>query len=527
MGAFHNAQEPSQVQYDMWTQIQSQTNPSMMTYSSQNDSTQYRQQQKRNQVASNSMWIDAAHPTPVSSLGSLGSDVCDTFQKFAMVNMPPKVGEMRSVTSQGMLLPLVQMPDSQKPRVEENPKQQMTQCMNTIEEALQDPALADAGKVLLKAMQASSSYMSGLLESRRAGHSPAPVPSIQNSSSPLDGRYFLNNVVQPREVLFPELPSSKSKSVDPIPSNPQVVIAPMPAAQLDPAQVTPVLSSRPSPADPTKSPQSKALEPAPKAKPVAHKAACGRVEKKAKPVITTSSSNIVSVSPHQFLMDMLRDRGHSTDRITFGQGGYHTSPTPLQLASFGTHMVQAVNNSDTETVSKLLGCGLSPNPCNQFGDAILSLICKRANDSVFSVFMEHGCDLRVCDSFGRTPLHHLAWAGQFSGPIASAILERDRIQVLMEDKQGKCPMECVRRDQWDAWIDFWKKNVDLIMPKSDAAEATMVVIPRSGPVVDPLSAVSPSLATKIAAGAISPEEAMQMKGRATSPPMISLDFSLF
>ena len=494
MGAFLNAREPIQVQRDsMWPQTQnhpSQTNRSMMlTYhQTQNDPTQFGQSQNPYQISSNSnaTWTNLGHkghPTPVSSIST---DVSDTFYNnlATTANMPSKdfVGGMRLVTSQGMLLPLVQMPDPQKPNVEENPKQQMKECMNTIEEALQDPTLADAGKVLLQAMQASSTYMNGLLESRRAGHSPvlAPVSSIQNAGAPQqDVRYFLNNPVQPREatVLFPELPST-TKSVDTDPSNPQVAPAPMLAPQPDPTPVTPVLSSTPFPAHPTNEcpPQQKQKQQprSPKTKPVARKASCGRVEKKSKqqPIVSsTTKAATANISPHQFLMDLLRDRGYPTQRISSDQSGYYTDPTPLQLASFGTYMVTAVNNSDTETISKLLDCGLSPNPCNSFGDAIVSLVCKRANASVFQVFLDHGCDLQVCDSFGRTPLHHLAWAGEFSGVMASAILERDRIQVLMEDKQGKCPMECVRRDQWNAWIEFWKENADLILPnKSESGE---------------------------------------------------------
>ncbi|KAI2501362.1 hypothetical protein MHU86_13098 [Fragilaria crotonensis] len=493
---FQNAQEPIQAQYNaMWTH-QSQGNPNMLSYYSPNDHAeknqpQYCQQQMPYQVSSNSTWTNEMHPAPVSSLGT---EVCDTFKTSTTVNMPRTgfVSEMRSVTSQGMLLPLVQMPDTQKSKTEENPKQKMKECMDTIEEALQDPTLADAGKVLLQAMQASSTYMSGLLESRRSRDSA---------------------------VLFPELPCSKSASADTVPSNRLENQVPIQAPQQDPAPVSPVLSARHSPADDPKSSQ------VPKTKPVVHKASCGRVEKKPKPIITSSAN--ADVSPHRYLTDMLRNRGYSTERISCEEGGYHTDPTPLQLASFGTHLVQAVNNCDTETISKLLGCGLSPNPCNQFGDAILSLICKRADYSVFSVFLEHGCDLRVCDSFGRTALHHLAWAGKFSDQMARGILERDPIQVLMEDKQGKCPMECVRRDQWPAWIEFLKENMDSFWPESKAAEAMMIVIPRSGPVADPLSALSPSLAQQVAAGSVSPEDAVQMKCRPSSPPKISLDFSLF
>lgn len=506
------SQQPVQVQADtMWTY---QTNPSLVsslpvdntiTSTFKTVSTEkYQFGQQPGQVQAHTMLAYQENHTPETSLPAE-----DSFYKLVPSNMLPTFGEtfgeMRTVTSQGMLLPLVQMPNCEKSQHDENPKEQMQECMNTIEEALQEPSLAEAGKVLLHAMQASSSYMSGIMESEKRFSLPVPA-----SCSP-DKRFFLNAPVQSREgnVVFPELPAWKPtqvdteqhqvtpQSIDLIPYLPHQAPA---QAQPQPAPA-PVLSS--TLPQKTQAQTSKIVH----SKPKVQKASCGRVEKKTKPLRTPFDG-----SPHKYLLAALRERGYSTVPIASHEAGYHTDPTSLQLASFGTRLIQAVNGSDTEALSKLLGCGLSPNPCNQFGDTTLSLICKRADYGVFKVLVDHGCDLQVCDSFGRTALHNLAWAGKFSAPMTKVILDGDLNQILIADKRGQCPLEYVQRGKWGEWIAFLKEHMDMYWPVSrDRPTRPLPRESRMGPVADPMSAVSSDLAVKISSGEISPDEAMRLK----------------
>lgn len=502
MDVYQNGQQPIQAQADtMWTY---QTSPNMVVSPPQNVSAPEIQCSRQIFLGSNDMnWNFQPNTMPVSSLTT-----SDSSSKF-MQKVPHSVGEMRTVTSQGMLLPLVQLPETQMTSNQNNPKEQMQDCMNTINEALRDPTFADAGKVLFQAMQASSNYMND--------------PGKQNQDGAQDKRFFLNASIQPREgnVVFPELPTFQSAPNEIMVSPTQQESKQEP--HIVPVKVTPVLSSTPPPSART---DTAAI--APKAKATMHKASCGRVQKKPK-----APSTIVEGSPHKFLLAMLRERGYSTQRLTSQEAGYHADPTPLQLASFGSLVVQAVHTNDTESLSKLLDCGLSPNPCNQFGDAILSLICKRAAHDVFKVFVDHGCDLQVCDSFGRTALHNLAWSGQFSATMAKVILDCDLNQLLIEDNRGQCPLEYVRRGHWDDWIAFLKDNVDTYWPLSmDRPRRSLPRYSRQyndagrAIIADPMSAVPPSLAARIASGEISTEEAMRMTSRSV-PARASIDFSLF
>lgn len=208
-------------------------------------------------------------------------------------------------------------------------------------------------------------------------------------------------------------------------------------------------------------------------------------------------------------MRLVKQQGHGElARIKSEDAGYDTMPSPLQLSSFGTQVVHAVHTDDVTMLGKLLACGLSPNPCNQFRDSILDLVCKRNNVTIFNCLLEHGSDIRVVDGFGRTPLHHCGWASQFSREIAEAILERDPLQLFIEDKRGQTPMEYVRADIMTEWSEFLEEMADKFWPKGgDIAKLTRPKDSRpDGTLPDPKNAVAAGLAAMISSGNISSDQ---------------------
>jgi hypothetical protein len=225
-------------------------------------------------------------------------------------------------------------------------------------------------------------------------------------------------------------------------------------------------------------------------------------------------------SPQDYLERMIRLRGFQVTpggnsnqiRIPAESSGYDTAPSPLQLASFGTELVKAIHESDVPKLSRLLATGLSANPCNQFRDSIVDLVCKRANAAVFQCLVNHGCDVRVCDGFGRTPLHHCCWASEFNAEIASLILHTDPQQLFMEDKRGQTPLEYVRPDQAPLWIEYLEDHANALFPTggSLAPICSLKQMRPTGHLPDPPHALPVQLAAAVSSGAITPEELEQM-----------------
>jgi Ankyrin repeats (many copies) len=216
-----------------------------------------------------------------------------------------------------------------------------------------------------------------------------------------------------------------------------------------------------------------------------------------------------SISPQSFLEKLITDLGHSYKRIPADEAEYDAAPSALQLASFGTILVKAVHTSDVNKLRNLLACGLSPNPCNQFRDSILDLVCKRANESVFELLLEMGADLQVVDAFGRTPLHHACWASEFCAPIVSSILQQDPAQLYIEDRHGQTPLEYVRADLNDEWLEYLQQNVHKYFNPPPCWRSPKQRRPE-GTVLDPENSIGASLAALVSSGTVSPTQISQM-----------------
>jgi hypothetical protein len=215
------------------------------------------------------------------------------------------------------------------------------------------------------------------------------------------------------------------------------------------------------------------------------------------------------------LQKLLQNQGHSLPRIKSSDTEYKTVPSELQLASFGSDLVRAIHTSDVSLLSALLGCGLSPNPCNQCGDGILGMVCKKANLPIFQCLLDHGCDLSVVDGFGRTPLHHCCWANTFCKPMVEAILERDPIQLLIEDKHGKTPLEYLGSNIVCDWKSFLDSSVSKYFPAGGRLpQLKSPKINRSNEAPpDPSNNISVDLAKLVSSGYMSPKEVAQMDER--------------
>jgi hypothetical protein len=227
----------------------------------------------------------------------------------------------------------------------------------------------------------------------------------------------------------------------------------------------------------------------------------------------TGNKSMRVESPQDVLQRLLSMRGYGSDtRIKADQANYDTMPSALQLASFGTELVKAIHSSDVEALDKLLSCGLSPNPCNQFRDSIADLVCKRANHAIFQCLVDNGCDLRVCDGFGRTPLHHSCWASEFSPEIAELILNRDWLQLLIEDKRGQTPLEYVRPNTTDDWIEFLESHKESLFPIGGCVPPleNLKILRPDGAVPDPPNALPIQLAEAVSSGHMTPEEVLDL-----------------
>jgi hypothetical protein len=302
---------------------------------------------------------------------------------------------------------------------------------------------------------------------------------------------------QPQHHLQPQ----QSLAVEPLQSSIQDDEFGLPCTMLPPSVLASMFAVETSPNKP---------------KAVPHKAGKSHIKarKRRYNVSLAAGDDTSDMKPQQVFCELLDRRNYDKElRFKADDSGYDAVPSPLQLASFGTQLVKAVQKSDIPLLSKLLECGLSPNPCNQFRDSVFfDLVIKRSNLPVFECLLNHGCDLQVVDGFGRTPLHHCCWASTFCRPIVEIILARDPVQIFLEDKHGQTPLEYVRANLYGEWNDFLEEVADKYWPMR--GQLPHIVSPKdrrpAGHIPDPTNALSVTLASMLSSGSLSPEQVASM-----------------
>lgn len=232
------------------------------------------------------------------------------------------------------------------------------------------------------------------------------------------------------------------------------------------------------------------------------------------PVLPTKSTS--TLSPQGYLDAMIRSRGYSTRRFKTLQSAYYCKPTPLQQASYDVYMIELVKNEETELLDEILACGVSPNPCNRYGESLVHAICRRGQAATIKVMLKHGCNLQVADDYGRTPLHDACWAARPCFDVVELLLERDVRLFHMTDCRGATPLSYVRKDHWPAWIAFLEAHKDTYWPMrqlsrdGEQAPPPLTKATRQ-PLPDPVDAVTCELATLLCSGKLTPEEAHCLK----------------
>jgi hypothetical protein len=226
----------------------------------------------------------------------------------------------------------------------------------------------------------------------------------------------------------------------------------------------------------------------------------------------TPESN--EMTPQRHLDELLKERGYEKERYDCLKTGYYNSPTKLQIASYHVHLVSLVKQNNIEAIDHILGCGLSPNPCNEFGSSLLQTACRRGNVELLAIMLRHGCSLQVADEFGRTPLHDALYAKQPAFALVKRILQVDPHLINLADSRGHLAFDYVRKEHCDEWIAFLDEVVDEIWPTQNEQPPPHPLTLRQAntePLADPSNALSLDLAEAVASGKLRPCEALMLQ----------------
>jgi len=249
----------------------------------------------------------------------------------------------------------------------------------------------------------------------------------------------------------------------------------------------------------------------------------------------TQSQRLPTLTPQQYLDALCRTRGYNTERYPTLQGAFHNRPTPLQLASYDIYLINLVKSGNVAAVQALLDAGISPNPCNRYGESLLHMVCRQGHAAMLELLIQAGACLQVVDDYGRTPLHDACWGAEPNFDCVRLLLNasggddcednnnnNNTSFFYMTDKRGAEPLSYVRREHWAAWIEFLESVKNEYWPHKkkkntgDATTAAVVVAhpppprtlqaPNSRPIPDPANALPTEMARLLVQGKMTPDE---------------------
>jgi ankyrin repeat protein len=142
-------------------------------------------------------------------------------------------------------------------------------------------------------------------------------------------------------------------------------------------------------------------------------------------------------------------------------------PSEEDIIAYDLETVKAVRTNNVELLRKLWsnGEGKSMNACNQFGESVLHMACRRGYTKIVD-FLLTEVKVRTdrCDDFGRNPFHDALWTPIPNFDVINLLIEyADPSLMLSEDVRGNTPFAYARQDHNEQWIIFLEKSKATIL----------------------------------------------------------------
>jgi len=216
----------------------------------------------------------------------------------------------------------------------------------------------------------------------------------------------------------------------------------------------------------------------------------------------------------EYFDGLLKERGYDVPCYQTLKTGYYTKASQVQIASYGSRMAHIIKSSDADALRETLALGLSANPCNQYGESLLHMVCRRGDMELLQIFVEAGANLQTSDDHGRTPLHDACWTAHPAFDVVETILQRDSFMFFLQDSRGSLPLSYVHKADWPQWTEWLDNNIDTYFPAEGHATFAPSDLsgmePESIPYTPPKTELSLELIQMVANGSMSPYEARIM-----------------
>jgi ankyrin repeat protein len=178
-----------------------------------------------------------------------------------------------------------------------------------------------------------------------------------------------------------------------------------------------------------------------------------------------ASASVVSQqtqSPSSFLRSIF---GQTMSDGIHNRASTFQKPSEEDIADYDLEVVKAVRSQNLEKIKELHQAGKSLNACNQFGESLLHMACRRGDINTVNYMIEQaGVLINIRDDFGRTPFHDACWTPHPNCDVLNALLEAaDPNLLLVEDVRGSTPFDYARREHYAKWNAFLESKKEYLI----------------------------------------------------------------
>jgi len=169
-----------------------------------------------------------------------------------------------------------------------------------------------------------------------------------------------------------------------------------------------------------------------------------------------SVAQLSHIRPSSFTTSCLKRYGINPNAIKDARcKTYFLEPTEEHLEAYKCDVMQAIRDDDIAYLRAVTKEGRKLQGCNQFGESLMHLACRRSSSELVKFLMTEGsvC-LRVRDDVGRTPLHDVCWRKEPDFELIDLILNEEPDLLLIADNRGHLPLDYARREHWGLWISY-------------------------------------------------------------------------
>lgn len=179
----------------------------------------------------------------------------------------------------------------------------------------------------------------------------------------------------------------------------------------------------------------------------------------------TNLKNDAGMSPVELLRRFQFERDNS-NKTSYPVSPTFVKPTEKAVAAYDATIVNAVRSANLDALRSAHKESL--NACNQFGESLLHMACRRGNVEVVRYMVEEAkVNVHVRDDYGRTILHDATWTARPNKDVMEVLLKAVSPEMLLaQDVRGHTPFDYARKEHWAEWVTFLSERQDrLVWPQ--------------------------------------------------------------